>query len=359
MSTRSPFKLLKSAIFPLITLSCALLVGVIIITWMGGDPKNAYWHLFDGAFGSLPKFGETLVYVSPLILTGLSVALAFRCGLFNIGAEGQYIMGMITAAWCGAAFTNLPIWIHLPLTMLAGMLAGFLWAAIPGYFKAKFGAHEVISTIMMNYIALHLSDFLVNQVLIAPPGTSPITPVISASAKLTKLLPPSRANTGIFIALTCLILVYLFLWKTKWGFEIRAVGYNNEAANYAGINVTKNLIFALALSGALSGLAGALQIQGVQYRFIQLFGFTGYGFDGIAVALLGNNHPLGVLFGALLFGSMNSGALQMQSVAGIPKDLIGIIQAIIIFFIAADYMLKKFKLKKTNQSTPLSKEVQL
>lgn len=336
-------KYLEKLIFPLIALACALIIGSFIIDWLGKDPWVAYWHLINGSFGSLPKFGETLVYVSPLLLTGLSIAVAFRCGMFNIGAEGQYIVGMMGAAWAGAAFTGLPGWLHLPLTMFTGMLAGFIWAAIPGFFKARFGAHEVITTIMMNYIALHFTAFLVNSILIAPPGTSPVTRVISDGAKLTRFLPPSRANTGIFVSLICLFLVYLFLWKTKWGFEIRAVGLNKEAARYAGVSVTRNLILAMAISGSLAGLAGALQVQGIQYRFIDLFGFPGYGFDGITVALLGNNHPAGILLAALLFGAMNSGALEMQSVAGISKNLIGVVQAVIIFFVAADYMVKKLK----------------
>lgn len=334
--------------FRIIAIIFALLIGVLVVDWFGKDPWVAYRFLWNGAFGSWTNFGETLVYVSPLILTGLSIAVAFRCGLFNIGAEGQYIVGMMGAAWIGAAFTGLSPWIHIPLTMLTGALAGALWGALPGFFKAKYGAHEVISTIMMNYIALHFAGYLVNQVLIAPPGNSPVTRVISDSAKLTRFLPPSRAHTGIFVALAFLVVIYLFLWKSKWGYEIRAVGLNKEAACYAGINVTRNIVLAMVVSGSLAGLSGALQIQGIQYRFVDLFGFPGYGLDGIAVALLGNNHPLGVLGGAILFGAMNCGALQMQSVAGIPKYLIGVMQAIIILFIGADYLLKKFKTQRSN-----------
>lgn len=330
-------------VFRLLAIMVALLVGVLVIHWFGKNPWQAYRYLINGAFGSWTSFGETLVYVSPLILTGLSIAVAFRCGLFNIGAEGQYIMGMMGAAWMGAAFSGLPPLLHIPLTMLTGALAGALWGAFPGFFKAKFGAHEVISTIMLNYTALHLAGFLVNRVLIAPPGTSPVTRIISDSAKLTRLLPPSRAHAGIFVALGFLAIIYLFLWKTKWGYEIRAVGFNKEAARYAGMNVTRNIVLAMVVSGGLAGLSGALQIQGLQYRFVDLFGFPGYGFDGIAVALLGNNHPLGVLGGAILFGAMNCGALQMQSLAGIPKYLIGVMQAMIILFIGADYLLKKWK----------------
>lgn len=337
--------------FPLVALFISLFAGGLLIAWLGENPYIAFRHLFQGALGSATNFGETLVYTTPLLLTGLSIALSFRCGLFNIGAEGQYIMGMMGAAWVGSIFTGLPAWLHIPLTMGAGILSGCLWGVVPGVFKAKYGAHEVILTIMMNYIALHFTGYLVNYILLAPPGYLPATRVINASAKLTRLLPPSRANTGFFVAIICLVMVYIFLWKTKWGFEIRAVGLNQEAARYAGINVTKNIVLAMALSGGLAGLAGALQVQGIQYRFNDLFAFTGYGFDGIAVSLLGNNHPAGIILSAFLFGSLNCGALQMQSVAGIPKDLIGIMQAVIVFFISADYLLRK-KLEQ-----PLGEEI--
>lgn len=345
--------------FRLMAILVALIVGVLVISWFGKNPWLAYWHLFNGAFGSWTNFGETLVYVSPLILTGLSIAVAFRCGLFNIGAEGQYIMGMMGAAWMGTVFTGLSPWINIPLTMLTGALAGALWGALPGFFKAKYGAHEVISTIMMNYISLYFVGYLVNRVLIAPPGNSPVTRMISDSAKLTRLLPPSRANTGIFVALAFLVVIYLFLWKTKWGYEIRAVGLNKEAARYAGINVTRNIVLSMVVSGGLAGLSGALQIQGIQYRFVDLFSFPGYGFDGLAVALLGNNHPLGVLGGAILFGAMNCGALKMQSVAGIPKYLIGVMQGIIILFIGADYLLKKIKAQRSSRVLTRTDEVPL
>jgi ABC-type uncharacterized transport system permease subunit len=331
---------------PILALLSALGLGLLLIGWMGQNPWRAYYVLFTGACGSPASCAESLVYVTPLLLTGLSVAVAYRCGLFNIGAEGQFIVGMIAAAWIGALNPDLPAWLHLPLTMFAGSGAGFLWGAVPGYLKAKFGAHEVILTIMTNYIALHLTGYLVNQVLIAPPGNSPVTRAIHESARLTRILPPSRLNTGIFVALSALIIVYLFLWKTKWGYEIRAVGHNPDAARYAGINVSHNIILAMGCSGALAGLGGALQIQGIQYSFNDLFAFPGYGFEGVAVALLGNNHPAGIFLAACLFGALNNGALQMQSIAEIPNNLIGVIQAIIIFFVATDSLVKLLRPRK-------------
>jgi ABC-type uncharacterized transport system permease subunit len=325
---------------PLLALLTALAFGSLCIGWMGENPWHAYAAMFSGACGDPTHCAETLVYISPLLLTGLSIATAYRCGLFNIGAEGQFIVGMMGAAWCGALKLGLPAWLHIGLTMSAGTAAGFLWGAIPGFLRARFEAHEVILSIMTNYIALHFTGYLVNRVLIAPPGTSPVTPMIRQSARLARIMPPSRLHTGIFIAGAALLIVYLFLWKTKWGYEIRAVGLNPEAARYAGINVGYNIMLAMGISGALAGLAGAMQIQGAQYCFNDLFAFPGYGLNGIAVALLGNNHPGGILLAACLFGVLNNGALQMQSVAGIPNDLTGVIQAIIILLIAAHPMSK-------------------
>lgn len=341
----------QKLLYPLSALLCALIVGFFLIQWMGQNPWKAYTVMFSGAFGSPVNWAETLIYVSPLLLTGLSIAVAYRCGLFNIGAEGQFIMGMMAAAWIGACDLGLPAWLHIPLTMLLGTCAGFLWGVIPGFLKAKYGAHEVISTIMTNHIAMYFTGFLVNKVLMAPPYTSPVTRTIAATAKLAKILPPSRLSSGIFIALATLAATYFFLWKTKWGYEIRAVGLNQDAARYAGINVPQKIVLAMGISGAVAGLAGALQIQGCQYCFNDLATFPGYGMDGIAVSLLGNNHPLGVLLAALLFGAMNSGAIQMQSTAGVPRDLIGILQAIIIFFVAADALLKHIRRRSKEPKT--------
>lgn len=342
----------QKLLYPLASLFCALIVGFFLIQWMGQNPWKAYTVMFTGAFGSPVNLAETLVYVSPLLLTGLSIAIAYRCGLFNIGAEGQFIMGMMAAAWIGACDLGLPAWLHIPLTLLLGTIAGFIWGFIPGFLKARFGAHEVISTIMTNHIALYFTGFLVNKVLMAPPYTSPVTRTIAETAKLAKVLPPSRLSAGVFIALATLAATYFFLWKTKWGYEIRAVGLNPDAARYAGISVPQKIILAMGISGAVAGLAGAIQIQGVQYYFNDLAAFPGYGMDGIAVSLLGNNHPAGVLLAALLFGAMNSGAIQMQSTAGVPRDLIGILQAVIIFFVAADAVLKRLRLRTKQPTVP-------
>ena len=340
---RNKLKVLAGPVaLPLLAILVALVIGAVFMLFVGKNPLTAYWTMFYGAFGSWPNFGETLVYVTPLIFTGLAVALAFRGGLFNIGVEGQIVVAMLTTAYVGSAWAGLPGWLHGLTALLMGGVAGAAWAGIPGLCKAYRGVHEVISTIMMNYMALYLTHYLVMGPLLAPPGIIPATREIADAVKFWRFLPPSRANVGIFIALVCVVLVYILLWRTPLGFSIRAVGKNQEAARYAGMNVRSNVLYAMLCSGALAGLAGACQVQGLQYKFLDVFMFTGYGFDGIAVALLGRNHPIGVVLGALLFGSLTSGALQMQSVGGIPKEVIGIIQSVIILFVAGDEGIRRW-----------------
>ena len=282
---------------------------------------------------------ESLVASTPYILAGLAVALGFRCGLFNIGAEGQFFIGALCSAWAGYTFTNLPWFIHLPLALLAGALGGAFWAAIPGYLKATTGAHEVVNTIMMNWISFRLSDWLLTGPMKAP-GYRPVTPQIEATAALPRLFPaPLRVHAGFFLALAVAALVYWLLFKTTIGFEIRAVGANPDAARYAGINITLNFILAMVFSGALAGLAGACQVLGTDHWVGQGFS-AGYGFDAIALALLGKSHPLGVVLAALLFGTLRSGATRMQSLAGIPIDIISIIQGLVIIFVAAPAIIR-------------------
>jgi simple sugar transport system permease protein len=318
---------------------------------------TAYGALFEGAFGNprelieatrvylstndsaplveaLWPVTESLVASTPYILAGLAVALGFRCGLFNIGVEGQFFMGALASAWVGYTFTNLPWFVHLPLAIVAGAAGGALWGAIPGYLKAKTGAHEVVNTIMMNYIAFRLSDWLLNGPMKAT-GYRPITPQIEPTAELPRFFPdPLRFNAGFFLALLTAAVVYWLLFKTTIGFEIRTVGANPQAARYAGMSITRNFVLAMVLSGALAGLAGANQVLGVDHWVGQGFS-AGYGFDAIALALLGKSHPFGVVLASLLFGFLRGGAARMQSLAGIPIDIISIVQALVIVFVAA------------------------
>lgn len=320
---------------------------------------NSYSALFTGAIGNPARIAdalkggdaleirrafnpifESLTKSVPYIFAGLAVALGFRAGLFNIGAEGQIFIGAITSVVVGFALTGLPAIIHIPLALLAGALGGALWGFIPGFLKAKTGGHEVINTIMMNYIAFRLSEFLLRGPLQRPDSFNPVSPFIQDSAKLPRFFgDPIRFNLGFFIALGVAWLVYWFLFKTKWGFDFRTVGANPNAARYAGMNIVVVTIAAMSLSGALAGLAGANEVLGLNYNLALAFS-SGYGFDSIALALLGKSHPLGVVLAALLFGTLRNGALQMQVSAGIPIDIISIMQAMILAFIAAPAIIR-------------------
>lgn len=342
---------------PVLAVLTGLIVGALVILASGENPLVAYGALFAGSFGTpaeyiegfkvlfatgdntvlikaIYPFTESLVTATPYIFAGLSVALGFRCGLFNIGAEGQFFIGALCSAFVGYSLKGLPMIVHLPLALMGGALGGAVWGMIPGYLKARFGAHEVVNTIMMNWIAFRLSDWLLNGPMKSS-GFRPVTPNVEASAELPRFFAdPLRFNLGFFIALLAAYLVYWFLFKTTLGFEIRSVGANPEAAKYAGMNIIRNFVLVMFLAGGLAGLAGTAQVLGVDHWVGQGFS-AGYGFDAIALALLGKSHPAGVVLAALLFGFLRSGATDMQSMANIPIDIISIIQGMVIVFIAA------------------------
>jgi len=350
-------------------------VGALSITWLA--VRDAYVALFEGAVGSpariaqaigtlrstgeprelleaLRPFAESLVISTPYIFAGLAVALGFRGGLFNIGAEGQLFVGGLASVYVGYSISGLPWYIHLPLALLAGIVAGAIWGAIPGFLKARTGAHEVINTIMMNYVAFRLTDYLLQGGPMTRPDGLPITPEIAPSAYLPALFPrPMRLHAGFFLALAVAALVYWFLWKTTHGFEIRMVGANPSAARYAGVRITRTTVLTMALSGALAGLAGANQVLGLDHKLVRAFS-TGYGFDSIALALLGNSHPAGVVLSSLLFGFLRGGAARMQSVAGVPVELIRIVQGMVIIFVAAPEIIRGlYRLKAAREEKGL------
>ena len=339
----------RPALIPLLAIFTALLAGGIII-WLAGPKLGGEWlglrfvwdgysGLLQGAVGSRAAIIGTLVRSTPYIFAGLAVALAFRCGLFNIGAEGQLLAGALAAAGVGFGIQGLPAIIHLPLTLLAGMAGGFAYGAIPGFLKARTGAHEVITTIMLNYLAAQASAYILNWPWKDPSPLNVIaqTPRIEEAARLPRLLP--GLHWGVPLALLVAVGVWYFLWKTTWGFEIRTVGANSAAAAYAGISVPRNIVLALGLSGMLAGLAGAVQVSGVNYR--STLGFnTGYGFDSIAIALLGKSTVLGVVLSALLFGALRNGATVMQFRTQISADIISVIQALILVFVAAEQIIR-------------------
>jgi ABC-type uncharacterized transport system permease subunit len=331
-----------------------------------GAVLTSYAALFNGSFGNPSKilaalqsgeaeairrafnpFLESLVSSTPYIFAGLAVALGFRAGLFNIGAEGQLFMGATAAAFVGYSSPGLPAIIHIPLTLLAGAAGGALWGFIPGWLKARTGGHEVINTIMMNYIAFRLSEWLLSGPMQRPDSFVPVSPTIEPSAMLPRFFGyPTRFHLGFFIALGVGWLVYWFLFRTTWGFELRTAGANPRAARYAGMNTLTAIVVAMSLSGALAGLAGANDVMGVNHNLALAFS-AGTGFDAIALALLGKSHPLGVVLAALLFGTLKNGATQMQLAAGVPVDIIAVLQAMILMFIAAPAIIRTvFRLRE-------------
>ena len=351
----------QALLLPALAVITGLIIGGIAIAVSGGNPFQAYGALFAGSFGtpsdffaglqvyfatgeshdlirSLYPFTESLVASTPYIFAGLSVAIGFRCGLFNIGAEGQVLIGALSSAYVGYSLVGLPAYIHLPLALLAGVVGGAVWGMIPGYLKARFGAHEVVNTIMMNWIAFKLSDWLLSGPMKS--GFRPVTPNVEATAELPRFFAdPLRFNWGFVLALLMAGAVYWFLFKTTLGFEIRSVGANPDAAKYSGMNVTRNFVLVMALAGGLAGLAGSAQVLGVDHWVGQGFS-AGYGFDAIALALLGKSHPFGVVLSALLFGFLRSGATSMQSLAGIPIDIISIVQGLVVVFVAAPAIIR-------------------
>lgn len=337
---------LDAMLIPILAVLVAVVVGGVVIALVGGNPFDAYMGLMEGAFGSAKAISETMVWATPYIFAGLAVALGFKGGLFNIGAEGQLAFGAVASAWVGYALpgilgVDIPMIIHLPLTMIAGMLAGGIWAGIPGWLKAKTGAHEVIVTIMLNYVALNMTSFLLNGPMKDnnPLNVVARTPEIAESARIPTIFPDLRIHWGFILALVVAFLVWWLLWKTTLGFDIRTTGLNPDAAKYAGINVGRTIIITMVFSGILAGLAGTIEVTALNYRH-ELGFSTGYGFDAIAMALLGKNHPAGVVLAAILFGAMRNGATRMQFLTQIPVDVISVIQGLILLFVAADAIVR-------------------
>jgi simple sugar transport system permease protein len=368
---QSPFQALFSTVgnaaralaLPIGAVLFAFLAGAFVIVATGKDPLRAYTALLCGGFGiacnasvtpSL-QVSETLVATTPLILTGIAVALSFRAGLFNIGAEGQLIVGAIAATTVGVKLGSLPGVLLLPLVLLAGALAGSVWGGIVGVLKATTGAHEVVTTIMLNYVAQNLLLFLIVGGPLQLPTFSSTSPSIAVGAQLPRLVPQNgtflgqvgsvyRVHAGIFIALAAAIFFGYLLRRMALGYEIRAVGQSQRAARYAGISVRRTIIVTMLLSGAFAGLAGAVQIAGLRHNLTNTYQTDTLGFDAIAVALLGQNSAIGVVLAAILFGALHVGGQLMQSEAGISGNLADILQAFILFSVAANF-LRTFRIR--------------
>jgi general nucleoside transport system permease protein len=335
---RSPLsKLWNSVSVPLLAVLIALLVGGLIMRSSGADPIEGYKALFRGSFSDLPSFGRTLEKATPLLFSGLAVSFAFKAGLFNIGAQGQLLFGAITSAAIGFGVQGLPAYIHLPLALFGGALAGALYGLIPGLLKVGTGAHEVITTIMLNYIAINITDYLADGPWkdMSPGNIVARTPEILDTAVIPRV---ADLPLGFFIAVFFALLVWWVLEKTTLGFEIRTAGLNPHAAKYAGIKVGRIIILTMVLSGFLAGIGGATETQGVVGRYQPGFNL-GLGFDGITIALLGKTHPIGNIFAAILIGAMKAGSSQMQRV-GVNVEITSVLQGLMLFFVAADVLVR-------------------
>lgn len=350
-------QVLREVIWPLVAVAAAFLVGGLVIILLGDDPVNAYAWLLSSSFGSVRDIGWTLHYATPLIFTGLAVAVAFRCGLLNIGAEGQLYVAAFATAWVGMklggtvvqvvgssedwSWASLPAFVLVPLCILTAVVAGGIWGAIPGFLKARFGSHEVINTIMLNFIGIALvSYFTQYHFKIAGDPIMQTAPIGEAARipRLNEFLPflshDVPLNVAFLLALFMCLVVYVFLWKTKWGYELRAVGENPAAAEYGGISPKKQIVLAMTISGSLAGMVAIGEVLGTRYNYYHDFSAQ-WGFLGIAVALLGRNHPLGVLVAAIFFGVLLRGEIFVDAFTRyVSKDLGFVLQAIMILFVA-------------------------
>jgi simple sugar transport system permease protein len=331
----------------------ALALGALLIWATGGDPILAYRGLWEGSLGRPDSVSETVVWAVPYILAGLAVGLAFRGGLFNIGAEGQLSVGALAAAWVGFGVQGVPWPVHLVVALLVGVAAGALWAGLAGWLKARTGAHEVITTIMLNYVALNLLGWLLSVSWFqAPPFSQAISRNVKDTARLPHLLGGDlRVHFGLLLALAAAAGTAWLLDRSTLGFRLRAVGANPNAARTAGMKVEPSYTTVMLLAGGLAGLAGVSQILGTNNAVTQTVD-AGYGFDGITVALLGRATPWGTVLAALLFGALRAGSLSMQARTGVPVDLVTVLQALIVLFIAAPQLVRSiFRIRADRAGT--------
>ena len=333
---------IKNLAVPVISVLFGLLLGAIIMAVFGYSPVEGYTAMLNGAFGSSYNIGEVIRLATPLILTGLGFAVANTAGFFNIGLSGQALSGWIVSIWLAMTFPDLPKALLVPLCIIAGTLAGALWAGIAGFLKAQFGTSEVIVTIMLNYTILHISNHLVRNVFTDGADT---TTQISQNASLraeflTNMTGGSRLNMGIFLAIAMIFVVWVLMNRTTTGFELRSVGLNPDASEYAGMNSKKNIILAMLISGGLAGMGGVVEGLGTFQNLYVLGSVPTIGFDGMAVSLLGNGSPIGILISALLFGVLKIGGLSMPGNAGVPNEIVEIVIAAIIFFVGINYAIR-------------------
>jgi general nucleoside transport system permease protein len=342
-------------LIPVAGVIAGLFIGAVLLLILGAKPGEAYLALFRGAVGSTFGITQTFVKATPLLLVGLGISIAFRARCINIGGEGQMILGAVAATWIALSLKGLPQVLLIPLTLLGSIIAGAFWGFIPGILKARFRVNEILSTIMLNSIALQLMNFLLQGPLMDPKGIESGTYLAQSArlpdhAWLTRIIPRTMLHSGIFIALAMAALVYVLLWRTTIGYRIRAVGLNPDSSRYSGINVPMHQVLALTLAGALAGLAGAVEVLGVQHRLLE--GLTsGYGFTGIVAALLGWLHPLGLIPASVFFGGLLVGADSMQRAVQFPSALIGTILGLIVLFVSASGVWTRHLIRRIRAGT--------
>lgn len=348
------FSRIVDGLLPVFATVAALLVGAVMLLFLKVNPIEAYRALWDGAFGTSNALAETLVKATPLLLVGLGICISFRGDVINIGGEGQMIIGAILATWVGLTFTGLSGWLVIPLALLAGFLGGAVWGGIPGLLKAYFRVNEILSTVMMNAIAVQFMNFFLSGPMMDP-SQAELASKIPQTARLLETFrlarwAPTRLHMGALIAVGLAILVYILLWRTTLGYRIRAVGQNPHASRYAGINVPRYVVVALLLSGAFAGLAGAIQVYGVNYRMItdgSSSGFTGSaGFNGIVAALFGQLHPIWSIPASILFGALLVGANSMQRVVQVPSAFVTALNGLVVVFVVSSEIWRRRRQKR-------------
>jgi simple sugar transport system permease protein len=352
------------ALLPVFATLAALLVGAVMLIFLGVNPLTAYAALWEGAFGSTNAVAETLVKATPLLLVGVGICIAFRADVINIGGEGQMVVGALLATLIGLNLENWAGWLVITVAMIGGFVGGAIWGGIPGFLKAYFNVNEILSTIMMNAIAVQGMNFLLRGPMIDP-AQAELASKIPQTARLVEAfrlprLVPTRLHLGAAIAVILAILVYILLWRTTLGYRIRAVGQSPHASRYAGISVKRHIILALLFSGAFAGLAGATQVFGVNYRMItdgSATGFTGSaGFNGIVAALFGQLHPIGTIPASVLFGALLVGANKMQRVVQVPSALIIALNGLVVVFVVSSEIWRQRRQRDRLRAAALEEE---
>ena len=348
------FSQVVDALLPVFATFAALALGAVMLLILGANPIMAYGALVEGAFGSSNAIAETAVKAVPLLLVALGICIACRANVINIGGEGQMILGAIFATVIGLSLPNWPGWVIIPLAILAGFIGGGLWGAIPGALKAYFGVNEILTTIMMNAIAVQIMNFLLRGPMIDPAQAElaskiPQTAALEAAFRLPRLVP-TRLHLGALLAVVLAFLVYILLFRTVLGYRIRAVGQNPNASRYGGIRVRRQIVIALLLSGAFCGLAGAIQVYGLNYRMITDGSATGFtasaGFNGIVAALFGQLHPLGAIPASFFFGALLVGANKLQRVMQVPSSFILALNGLVVIFVVSSELWRRRRQRK-------------